>query len=88
MRKVIPPSQFIALKYDDLVTSPKDTVKKVYDHFNWNVSEEFGAQLDIEDRRQKDYKSHHDYSLEKYSLSKEYIYETLFDVFHEFGFEK
>jgi hypothetical protein len=88
MRKVIPPSQFIALKYDDLVSSPKDTVKKVYDHFNWKVSEQFDAQLDIEDRRQKDYKSHHDYSLDKYSLSKEYIYETLFDVFHEFGFEK
>ena len=88
MRRDIPPSQFIALKYDDLVTSPKDTVLKVYDHFNWDVSEQFSSQLDTEDKRQKDYVSHHDYSLDKYSLSKEYIYERLFDVFHEFGFEK
>ncbi|MCW3125902.1 MAG: hypothetical protein JWO03_1560 [Bacteroidetes bacterium] len=88
MRKVIPPSQFIALKYDDLVDKPKETVLKVYEHFNWEVSEQFSRSLDTEERRQKNYQSHHDYSLEKYSLSKEYIYERLFDVFHEFGFEK
>lgn len=88
MRKVIPPSQFIALKYDDLVEHPKDTVLKVYKHFNWEVSEHFMAALEKEERRQKNYQSNHDYSLEKYSLSKEYIYEQLFEVFHEFGFEK
>jgi hypothetical protein len=72
----------------NLVNSPKETVLNVYKHFNWEVSEKFSAHLDREEVRQKNYVSNHDYSLDKYSLSKEYIYERLFDVFHEFGFEK
>jgi hypothetical protein len=88
MRREIPASQFIALKYDDLVNNPKDTVLKVYKHFDWDASEEFTRMLDAEQIRQKDYHSEHEYSLDKYNLSKEYIYERLFEVFHEFGFEK
>jgi hypothetical protein len=88
MRKEIPPSQFIALKYDDLVNKPKDTVLKVYKHFGWEVSAAFESALDKELTKQRSYRSKHEYSLDEYSLSKEYIYESLFDVFHEFGFEK
>ena len=88
MRKVIPSSQFIAVKYDDLVNNPKNTVLKVYKHFEWEASEEFEKMLDIEQIRQQDYHSEHEYSLDQYNLSKEYIYERLFDIFHEFGFEK
>jgi len=88
MRREIPPSQFIALKYDDLIKSPKASVLKVYEHFGWNTSNAFVKKLEAEQVRQKNYQSGHEYSLEKYSLSKEYIYERLFEVFHEFGFEK
>lgn len=88
MRRDIPPSQFIALKYDDLVESPKETVLKVYSHFNWKASKNFTEALENEQQRQKNYQSAHEYSLDKYNLSKEYIYERLFDVFQEFGFEK
>jgi hypothetical protein len=88
MRKSIPPSQFIALKYDDLVDNPKATVLKVYEHFKWEASAEFKQQLETEQKRQKNYQSGHEYSLNQYNLSKEYIYERLFDIFHEFGFEK
>ena len=88
MRRVIPPSQFIALKYDDLISNPKDTVLKVYRHFEWEASEGYVAMLEKENIRQKDYHSAHEYSLDKFNLSKDYIYERLFDVFHEFGFEK
>lgn len=88
MRRDVPSSQFIALKYDDLVNQPKETVLKVYEHFGWEVSGEFASTLDVEQERQKDYHSTHEYSLDQYNLSKEYIYERLFDIFHEFGFEK
>jgi hypothetical protein len=88
MRRDIPASQFIALKYDDLVEQPKATVLKVYEHFDWHASEAFIQTLQAEQVRQKDYRSAHEYSLDKFSLSKEYIYERLFTIFHEFGFEK
>ena len=88
MRREIPASQFIALKYDDLIANPKDTVLKVYQHFGWEASSEYVAMLEKENIIQKDYHSAHEYSLDQFNLSKEYIYERLFDVFHEFGFEK
>ena len=88
MRKEIPASQFIALKYDDLVENPQDTVLKVYKHFDWDASEDFVKTLQAEQLRQKNYQSAHEYSLEKFNLSKDYIYESLFEVFHEFGFER
>jgi hypothetical protein len=76
------------LKYDDLVENPQDTVLKVYKHFDWNASEDFVKTLQAEQLRQKNYQSAHEYSLEKFNLSKDYIYESLFEVFHEFGFER
>jgi len=88
MRRVIPPSQFIALKYDDLVGNPKETVLKVYQHFEWDATDNFKKMLDTEQIRQKSYHSGHEYSLDEFNLSKEYIYERLFDIFHEFGFER
>lgn len=88
MRREIPSSQFIAVKYDDLIGKPKETVLNVYEHFKWEATEDFIKTLDTEQARQKDYHSGHEYSLDKYNLSKEYIYERLFDIFQEFGFEK
>lgn len=88
MKRAIPSSQLIAVKYDDLVKNPKETVLKIYGHFNWEASEDFTRMLDTEQVRQQNYHSDHEYSLDQYNLSKEYIYERLFDVFHEFGFEK
>ena len=88
MHRKIPKSQFIALKYDDLVASPIETVMKVYQHFNWQASITFLKQLEQEQARQSAYHSKHEYDLKDYSLSKDYIYERLFEVFHEFGFEK
>ena len=88
MRKEIPASQFIAVKYDDLINTPKETVLKVYEHFDWQASDEFKKTLDEEGARHRNYQSTHEYSLDKFGLSKEYIYERLFDVFHEFDFEK
>jgi hypothetical protein len=88
MRRSIPSSQFITLKYDDLVHNPKEAVLKIYEHFDWKASEEFTLMLEAEQEKQKNYHSDHEYSLDQYNLSKEYIYERLFEVFHEFGFEK
>ena len=88
MRREIPASQFIAVKYDDLIDRPKDTVLNIYRHFGWQASDDMIQKLSTEDERHKDYHSAHEYSLDKFGLSKEYIFERLFDIFHEFGFEK
>lgn len=88
MRKSIPKNQFLELKYDDLLTDPQGTVKKIYSHFNWTPSEIFLERLSHEHARSKTYKSVHEYSLEQYGFTKQEIYAELGDMMDEFGFEK
>jgi hypothetical protein len=88
MRRTIPASQFIAIKYDDLLDEPQQTVKNIYRHFNWQPSEKFLERLGKEEARNRQYKSSHEYSLEEYGFSKEEIYNELGDVMKEFDFSK
>ncbi|MCW5907867.1 MAG: sulfotransferase [Chitinophagales bacterium] len=88
MRKEIPPSQFIAVTYNELLADPQQTVQKIYKHFGWQLSDNFNEQLSKEQKRSSTYKSAHEYSLQEYGLSKEYIYNQLGDIMDEYGFEK
>lgn len=88
MRKEIPPSQFIVVTYNELLADPQQTVQKIYRHFGWQLSDSFNEQLAKEKKRSSTYKSNHEYSLQEYGLSKEYIYNELGDIMDEYGFEK
>jgi hypothetical protein len=74
------------VRYDDLIADPEKTVKDVYAHFGFDMSEEFSRILSMEKKRNATYKSTHEYSLEKYGLTSEKIYGDLEDVFKTFGF--
>ncbi|MFN8297926.1 MAG: sulfotransferase [Chitinophagales bacterium] len=88
MKRVIPPSQFCAVKYDDLLQGPAETVLSIYEHFGWEPSAELLERLSQEQKRNSNYKSGHEYSLEQYGLSKEYIYNELSDVMDQWGFQR
>ena len=88
MKKTLPSSQFIELKYDDLLNSPQETVLKVYKHFNWIPSPAFLERLGREQARSKNYKSAHEYSLEQYGFTKQEIYNELGEMMDELGFDK
>lgn len=72
--------------YDDLVKDPEKIIKEVYHHFDMDISDDFKAVLSAEKKRHSTYKSTHEYSLEKYNLTPEKIYNDLEDVFTTFGF--
>jgi hypothetical protein len=88
MKKVIPPSQFIELKYDDLLNDPQAAVLKVYGHFNWQPSDKFLELLGQEQARNKNYKSTHEYTLEQYGFTKQDICRELGDIMDELGFAR
>ncbi len=88
MRKEIPPSQFFAITFDEMLAEPKNTVLKIYEYFGWEASEKFKTALSQEKKRSDGYHSTHEYSLAEYGLSKEYIYNELGDIMDEYGFDK
>lgn len=76
-RKKIDPRQYYGIDYRDLTRDPRETIEKVYAHFGWTLSDDFRARLEEATRRQRKFESKHDYSLEEFGLSKEWIQEEL-----------
>ncbi len=79
---------FITVAYTDLVSHPKQTVLKIYDQLQLEITPEFLDKLEVATSTAKKYKSTHNYSLETYGFNKEHIYTELKFIFDEFGFEK
>lgn len=86
-RDLIPEDHFVVVKYADLVDHPRATIEAIYEQVGMEMSDEFRAQLDEATSQQRLHESTHDYSLEQFGLSREWVYERLKDVFDEFGFD-
>lgn len=70
--------------YDTLVRDPGAFVTRIYGRFGFAISEKYQQFLDNETARSKQYKSKHDYSLEKYGLTPEQIVKDFQPVFDRF----
>ena len=84
--KALPENQFYTVSNTDLMADPENVVIRIYDHFGLKVSRSFEMLLREETRKSKTYKSAHNYSLERYGLSKDLTYSELKIVFDEYNF--
>lgn len=76
-RDRVPASQYHCIDYRDLVRDPEATIRSVYRHFGWEVSETFASRLREEARRHRGFSSRHEYSLESFGLSREWVQDRL-----------
>ncbi len=74
VRTAAEPGQFLDVQYTDLVANPIDTVRRIYEHHDYNYSDEFenGMKLWLADNRQHKHGAHR-YSLEEYGLNAETV---------------
>jgi hypothetical protein len=86
-RDKVPPSQHYCIDYRDLVRDPGATVRSVYGHFGWEMSEAFASRLEEETRRHRGFSSRHDYSLDRFGLSREWVRERLGPILEFHGLE-
>ncbi len=86
-RDLFPRDQFVLVKYDDLIDHPQACVEELYAQVGMEVSEDFREHLIEATSMQRAHESRHEYSLEQFGLTKEWVYERLRDVFEEFGFD-
>jgi hypothetical protein len=87
-RKLVPARQFYCIDYRDLVRNPRKTIETLYAHFAWTMDETFRARLDAATQRQRDFKSNHEYTLEEFGLSKEWIQQELGHIMDAYGLER
>ncbi len=76
-RSKVDPSQYYCIDYRDLTRDPKETLERLYQHFGWKMSNAFQTKLAVATQREARYESKHQYTLEEFGLSKEWIEEEL-----------
>lgn len=82
----LPADRCLILKYEDLLRRPKETFLHVYKTFGLALTTESEACLDEEVKKMSRYESHHVYSLNDISISRERIRSDLAPIFERFGF--
>jgi hypothetical protein len=79
-RQKVKPEQYYCMDYRELTRDPKSALEKLYQHFGWTMSESFKQKLATATQRQREFKSKHEYTLEEFGLSKEWIQLELGDL--------
>ena len=87
-RTKIDPARYHCIDYRELVCDPGDAIEKAYTHFGWPVSDTMRARLKEATRRQGEFKSQHEYTLEEFGLSKEWIQSELGEVLNYYKLER
>ena len=87
-RNKVDPNQYYCIDYRDLTRDPRATLEKLYQHFGWRMSDAFRARLTAATERQRDFKSKHDYTLEEFGLTKEWIQQDLGELMDYYKLER
>ena len=82
----LPKERIHVVRYPDLVANPRRVVENIYDWMSLPMSDEFTARLGDATRKQRRYRSTHEYSLEEFGVSEAEVRRELADVFDFFGF--
>ena len=87
-RAKIDPMRYHCIDYRELVRDPGATIEQAYTHFGWPVSDAMRSRLNEATRRQGEFKSQHEYTLEEFGLSKEWIQAELGQVLDYYKLER
>lgn len=80
--------RFVSMRYGDLVADPMAQLSRIYARFELPLSDTVKQSFRAELARQSEFKSVHNYSLEQFGLTREYIAAKLGDVMDHYGFER
>ena len=86
-RSLVPKDQFYSIDFRALRHEPAKTIKALYKHFGWTMSEAYSVKLNELNKEQKKFKSKHAYSLEEFGLTKEWVRHELGHIIDDLGLE-
>ncbi len=80
--------RFFTITYPELLGDPEQSVRRIYERFSLPMSAEFDRRLVVLCEQQRRYKSDHQYTLEQFGLTKEYVYSRLPEIFEHYRFAR
>lgn len=83
----LPADRVAFVRYDDLMSRPRETIEGVYRHFGMSITPEYSTALDQDIAQMKAYSSKHKYNLEGCPITPQQIINELSSVFERFGFD-
>lgn len=84
-RHCVDPRRYYCIDYRDLVRDPGATIEQLYAHFGWPTSDDFLRRLEEATRQQSRFKSKHEYTLEEFGVSEEWIRRELGELMDAYG---
>ena len=84
-RNKVDPKQYYCIDFRELTKDPLGALEKMYAHFGWHMSDSFRSSLTTATQRERKFKSKHDYTLEEFGLSKDWIQQELGTVLDHYG---
>ena len=87
-RTKIDPARYHCIDYRELVRDPGAAIEQAYSHFGWTVKDDMRSRLADATRRQGEFKSRHEYTLEEFGLSKQWIQAELGDILDHYKLER
>ena len=83
----MPEDRAIVVNYEDLIRQPKEVIQRIYKQFGFSLTPEFETRLDRDVEKMQRYRSRHEYSADRYSVTRERIAADLRPIFDRFGFD-
>jgi hypothetical protein len=78
----------VTLRYEDVMADPEGALGRIYARFGLAMDEGFRIRLGESLASAREYRSGHQYSLEEFGLSRDWVYDRMPDVFASHGFER
>lgn len=87
-REQVPAGQYYCIDYRELVRNPRETIENLYAHFGWSMGGRVRAGLEAATQRQREFQSKHEYTLEEFGLTREWIQQELGEVLDFYKLER
>jgi hypothetical protein len=72
-RSRVEPQNYYCIDFRDLTKNPRAELERVYAHFGWSLDDALRSKFEAAAMRQREFSSAHNYTLEEFGLSKEWI---------------
>lgn len=84
LRRTLPASQYLELRFEELTADPAAAVERIYRHFDIPMSEPFRRELERARERSRNHQSNHSYGLDDFGLDESWLAREAADIYRAY----